>query len=457
MKKKVMILFLCIMDILILSVGYALQMTPMVYVALLGFAAILVSNTDEYLLPIVLFFLPWDNILKLSADSYTVFTLSIPFILILFLINNRHEKKLIDTDNIIIVLFFASVTLITKFLLNFNISGSYIQFLFMLIFIPMYLTIYTKKINFSVCIVFLSAGAVMASATAKILMGYSHMLKFIVIDEWKAVGLLRLSGFYGDSNFYSVHFLIAIAGMLLLLSKCSNFYKGIAESIGIFILIYYGMMSVSKMFIICLFIIIILWICALLIGQEKLSKKLTIFIGFIIIVTTLATFNIFIDQINYYLVRFGMVYNTESLTTGRSDLWIGYINYIFSEAWIFLFGNGYTDIDLNIVSNDTHNIILQSLYQMGIVGLIIVGVWIMKLFNSVHIEKPITFENKIYHLMIIVAFFLPWLSLDMLYFNEFFYIPALYLVFKKYINQWTEPMKADIKVPDYIKNSGELE
>jgi len=111
---------------------------------------------------------------------------------------------------------------------------------------------------------------------------------------------------------------------------------------------------------------------------------------------------------------------------------------VFSQVKIFLFGMGYTEIRVPIITGDTHNILLQTLFQTGVVGLILLALWVTKLICSVPLRNGIGFENKAYHLLILVGFFLPWLSLDMLYFNEFFYILVLYQVFRRQMNDWSE-------------------
>ncbi|MBZ9689213.1 hypothetical protein G9F72_023220 [Clostridium estertheticum] len=452
-KKENRVLALALIDVAILSFSHAYDINAITILALVGFALILLFSPSRLFLPIMLFYLPWSPILKISADSFTMFTLFVPLVFLVFMLKNGNKKRIIDTNNIILVLLLTFITLATKLCLGYSISGEYLQFLFMMLFTPLYLRVYVDKIYFPTCIVYFAVGAISASATSQILMNYPNMRSFIDVYEWRAIGLSRLSGFYGDSNFYSVHFLAAISGLLVMISKCKSKLEGVAEILGVFALIYYGMMSVSKMFIICLILIIIVWVCGFLIGKGRFSSKFVIMMGIFAGLLFLFLSNVFIEQINYYLVRFNMTDNTtSSFTTGRSDLWVSYLSYIFNDIWVLLFGIGLTNIRLSVFLNDTHNIVIEMLYQIGIVGSGIIVIWIKKLWNSICIKNKLSFGNRIYQFVMLIGLFLPWMALDMLYFDEFFYILWLYLVFKKYIMESNSEKVSALKIMSDVKS-----
>ena len=89
---------------------------------------------------------------------------------------------------------------------------------------------------------------------------------------------------------------------------------------------------------------------------------------FIIAICLAGVYIIAFDAINTYLLRLTMDADSElnDVFTGRLGIWDGYIELVFSNPKILLFGSGFSTIaDLG---KGTHNTYLEALYNLGIVG-----------------------------------------------------------------------------------------
>ncbi|MFE4238721.1 hypothetical protein [Peribacillus butanolivorans] len=430
-KRKYVILILTLISVFILSIGQAFNNQILLWGTMLLFFGITVFSHKKYFLPIMLFYLPWSPVLKTSPDTFTFFTLVVPCVFLLIIMSGIKIKEKYRKEYIFLPIFFTAYTLLVKLLNGFNIDMSYLFFIMMLFFIPIYARRYWEEIDFETCVLFLTTGVISACIAAKILMNFPHMLVYIDVYEWENVGLTRLSGFYGDANFYSVHILVAIASLLITLSKTSKKTLIVLQIGVIMALLYYGMLSVSKMFLICVASIAVLWFFSLVIEKRtllyKLGLALTILLGTVIAVAS----NLFTKQLDQYLIRFGMVTDTQSLTTGRSELYEMYINYLLSSIAKLFFGEGLSSELVNALAS--HNTIIQIIYQVGVCGLIFLIVWWWIVYSTLPNKVKLGTFEKYYFLIIIIAYFLPWLSLDMLYFDEFFYITLLSMLAKKYL------------------------
>ncbi len=436
-ENKVLILGL--INIAILSIGHAYNAGPILFVSFIGFILLAIFSPKELFLPIMLFYLPWSPVMKLSPDSFTIYTIILPIFFIYCILGSESKGTFLIRHNIIILTaFIAFLTLVVKLTLRYKIEPDYFVFTMLLLLIPTYLKAYHDKILFKTCIVFMTIGTISACITAEILMDFPHMLPYIDVYIWEQVGLIRTSGFYGDSNFYSTHILISISGLLILAASLYG-RAFIFSLIGIVVLIYFGAKSVSKMFLLTLALMLIIWLIAILLLRKNANKKITIIIGIAGVILFILFSDMFTDEINYYIFRFGMANDASTLTTGRSDLWLNYISFLSNNPFMMLFGQGYTQVlpDFNAGS---HNTIIQTLYQFGIAGTILIIFWLRE-FNKEVIIKAKTNKTASQICFVVlfgIACFVPWLALDMLFFDEFFYVTALFFIGQNYIKNQSQ-------------------
>lgn len=436
-KKNITVMVLCVVNVLILSSGHFLNNSSLVLFSLLSFFILIFIIPKSSFLAVVLFYLPWSPIMKLNPGGHTFYTIGLGlfFIFLLFTTELFNKRGILNLNNLFLICTIFVYTMVIKFILGYDLSLNYLMFLFMLILIPSYLILYHRKISFETSIIFFSLGIVTSGFSSKILMNYPHMLGYIKIAEWETIGLSRLSGFYGDPNFYSAHILVAIGGLLIIVIR-----KSLRDVVLLFTLIitliYLGFLSVSKMFLLVLIITLVIWGITVFVKNGKLTAKISIIFACIIGGYIISSFEIFTKQINMYLVRFGGVNDVSSLTTGRSNILEDYFFFFKDNPLALFFGQGFTDIYKGEIANAAHNTIIQVIYQFGIVGSILIIIWLMQilvLFNNTNrqSEKKLTFN--IYIILFAIVCFAPWLSLDILFADEFFLITSLFLIGKQYL------------------------
>jgi hypothetical protein len=371
--------------------------------------------------------------MKVTPDSYTIYTIILPIFFISLILESKVEGPIsITRSTVILTTSIALLTLSVKLISGYMITPDYLIFLMMLLLIPTYIKHYRNIISFRACIVFMTFGTISACIAAEFLMTYPHMMQYIDVYIWEQVGLIRTSGFYGDANFYSTHILVSISGLLVLTTSLrgKNF---ILSLIAMVILVYFGAKSVSKMFLLTLGFMIVVWLIAVLSLKGKGIRKFGIIISLAIAVIFIFSSNLFTDEINYYLFRFGSVDNAETFTTGRTDLWMGYISYLSDHPFTLLFGQGYTDI--TPFGTSSHSTIIQLIYQLGLAGAALVLLWFNEFKNAVVLggEMLKTMAQGFLIIVLAVACFAPWMALDMLFFDEFFYVTSLFFIGLNYI------------------------
>lgn len=418
-------LFIALLNVTLLSFAQALDNGILIALSIALFCSLVILSTKELFLPLMLFYLPWGPIIKIQPDGFTFFTLVIPIVFLILIF--KHKK--IDLKISIITFFFITLTILTKMIYSYSFSLEYGFILVMFLFIPTYYKSYNTKIDFKKCVYFLSIGIIAACISSQVLMKFPHMLAYIYIDSAEHIDLLRLNGFYGDANFYSAQILTAISGLLVLLGE--NTKDSILDYLLIVILLFFGLQSVSKMFLLITAALLFIWFLFFIADRRAISKKVGITLLIAITVVSVITLNVFQKQINYYFIRFGMITDVNSLTTGRSSILMSYLNYFNTNILSTFFGVGLSFVLVN--NRASHNTIVEVIYQLGLVGGVGLLFWIKLAFKDTGAS---IISNKFdrYIILLFIGCFASWLSLDMLTFDEFFYFILFFFVGKKYLS-----------------------
>lgn len=363
--------------------------------------------------PVLMFFLPWSTLMKLAPGSISFYTLSLIVICLAYVIRFRAR---LNMPCVVAAIFVMGLTLPAKLLAGGGLSMDYIMFLFLLALFPTVMRECVSGVSHRLLTVFFSLGIITAALSARSLASYGSIARYIDVDSWTNV--VRYSGYYGDANFYSAQISAALSGVLLQMLEEKNWKKILPWILLAVLLIYCGLMSASKMFVITLVVMGLLWILAILTmperGGVKLMLLLAICAGTVIVIGS----GIFTDAIATILYRFSFSSDISALTTGRTDLWLSYAKEIFSSPRILLLGNGYTNLKVN--GRASHNSLIQLIFQFGLIGSVPLIRW-MRSYVSDALAKC---RPKILHaLIVLVGIFLPWMALDMLFFDEFFLMP----------------------------------
>ena len=222
----------------------------------------------------------------------------------------------------------------------------------------------------------------------------------------------RFSGLQGNPNYYTLDIIIAMAAIVVLLYNNRNTK---IHTIFLVALSVFGLMSVSKSFLISWIFLIIFWLfISIKQGVRKTVKFLIVAIFGAMVIYFFAY-----ESINTYLYRLlgDSSGNLESITTGRTEIWISYLNEILDNIKILFFGNGMNTIS-ETIGMGTHNTYIETLFSLGFFGTIILlvtlristgkivlkqGVWIpiMVLMIRMFALGMLTYDNLWFYLAII--------------------------------------------------------
>ena len=161
-----------------------------------------------------------------------------------------------------------------------------------------------------------------------------------------------------------------------------------------------------------------IWIVAILKMRGRAGLKIVLLLAMSMLTAYIATSALFGGLVQVLLTRFSGANDLESFTTGRIGLWETYLTAVFSDIKIFLLGKGY--ISSLIGELASHSTPIQILYQLGVLGTPVLIYWLVCFYRKAYrVERRRRmFDLKI--LIVSVGCFLPWMAIDILFFDEFF-------------------------------------
>jgi hypothetical protein len=220
-------------------------------------------------MPVLLFFLPWSTLLKLRPGTISMYTIALLAVLLILLF--RNIKKFPVLHIFPAALLFV-LTLAVKTVTEDPIDNSYVLFFFCLLLFPLIASEKEKEYDFYTLILFLSLGIITAALSAKQLAVFPTIARYITIHSYDSI--IRLSGYYGDPNFYSAHITAAIAGIFVLVLNEAKLSRRLVLFVLMVLLVYCGFLSVSKSFILLFICMSLFWIIEILFRNGKMSSKL---------------------------------------------------------------------------------------------------------------------------------------------------------------------------------------
>ena len=217
----------------------------------------------------------------------------------------------------------------------------------------------------------------------------------------------------GNPNYYTIDIILALAAIVVMM------YNGKQRPIFLvfFVLLpIFGLLSLSKSFLITLLLLIVCWfILSIKRGIGGMARFV-----FIAIVGLAIAYYVAYDAINASLLRFmgDSSSSLEQVTTGRSAIWVHYVDALLEDFKILFFGNGLNTI-LESAGKGAHNTYLESLFSLGITGTVILlsaiglaigkislknAVWVPFLLLLVRMFAIgiLTYDNLWFYLLILV-------------------------------------------------------
>ena len=441
-------------NILFASVGVALllcgaQIVGSTIMVLGGLALYMILLVwccwNDYTFPVLLFFLPWSPIMRLSLSGFSVYTIGLVLICLISTFKNHFSFRVyqIKAGLMIMVL-----SLVSKLLDGSSLSFDYVAFLMMMILFPTVMQEHEKRTyNFYHCVIFFSLGIIIAALCAMFFEEYANIRKFVRVDSYLTI--VRRSGFYNDPNFYVAQILAALSGILALILQEKKGKKLVFLGTVALFLLYCGFLSGSKSFILTSALILLLWVGAIIKMRGRTGAKVALLAFLTCTVIFIATSAMFGDLIEVIMTRFSYANNMDSFTTGRTQLWKNYIYEILSNIKVFFMGKGFTNLKVN--GRASHNTIIQIFYQFGILGVPVIVYWIGCFFQEMqNINNQRTrFDIKLF--IVGIGTFLPWLAIDALFFDEFF----LFQMYMCLAINWFGQSSLSIKEKDFRFNMEE--
>lgn len=419
-RRKDLILISCILLSVCLIFAQAFRSALAIMVCLAAFLALTVySATCAFVAPVLLFFLPFAPLLKYDNGTLSFFSIALMAVYAIYIVIGGRNIK---GNHLLLGLGLIFLIIIVKIAYGYSFSNSFILFAASLLLMPLIAREMGKDYDFYLLTLFFATGVCTAAITAQYMGVFPGIAQFIKTDTY--AGITRRSGYYGDPNFYSAHITAGLSGILVLLNNTSK-KRMISLIIMAMLLLYCGFLSISKSFFLIASCLVLMWIILFMFKRGKFTGKVMVLLMISIGVVFLLSSTVFTDLFGMMLSRFSRDNSISDFTTRRTDIWISYLKEFENHPLQLMFGNGFTNIIL--YGKSTHNTIIQSVFQFGIVGSLFLMAWfisyIRAMLSNTIIKKNV---NSAYIIILAIGCFGPWMALDLLFFDEFFLIPIYF-------------------------------
>ena len=325
-----------------------------------------------------------------------------------------------------------ALTLTAKILQTGSITNDYLMFVFMLLLFPCIARSCPRATSFRCATMFFAGGIFSAAILARLVAHYPNISRYIIVESYLTV--TRLSGFYGDPNFYSAHVTACLAGVLVLLSRETEKRRQILLAVVSVALLYCGLLSASKTFVLTVACLFLFWLPILLERGNYGSARTRLLFGVLCAVAFVLVSPAFRQVLQIIGARFTEGEGLAGLTTNRTTLWLQYLTAFVHDIPLTLFGAGYTSV--NLFRKASHNTLIQAVYQFGILGIPLLLVWMWNMLADMFPESDKPLAGWKYTVLLCVGSFLPWMALDILQYDEFFLLPVYVLLGVAHVAGW---------------------
>lgn len=386
-------------------------------------------------IPVLLFFLPWSPLMKLAPGRISFYTIGL---LICCALALAQDGMRLTVRQVVLAASLMALTLTAKILQTGSITNDYLMFVFMLLLFPCVARSCPRATSFRCATMFFAGGIFSAAILARLVAHYPNISRYIIVESYLTV--TRLSGFYGDPNFYSAHVTACLAGVLVLLSRETEKRRQILLAAVSVALLYCGLLSASKTFVLTVACLFLFWLPILLERGNYGSARTRLLFGVLCAVAFVLVSPAFRQVIRIIGARFTEGEGLAGLTTNRTALWLQYLTAFVHDIPLTLFGAGYTSV--NLFRKASHNTLIQAVYQFGILGIPLLLVWMWNMLADMFPESDKPLAGWKYTVLLCVGSFLPWMALDILQYDEFFLLPVYVLLGVAHVAGWDTPAES---------------
>lgn len=406
----------CMVISVFLCYGQIRNSKALLAVCLLAFLGFVVLSCGRNaVFAVLLYFLPWSPLLRLDNKSVSFFTIALLAVCLVYCLKDHLS---FNTYQSVLAFFLVLLTLAAKLWQGNPIRNNYLFFVCMLFLLPSVVE-KSNAVSFKEATLFFAAGVVMAALIAQQTAGFPNISKYINVQSY--LSITRRSGFYGDPNFYAAHITACLAGVQLLLSREEKRVHQLALLALMVLLIYCGLLSASKSFVLTTAGLFLAWV-PILLEKGHRTSKFRLLLGIMCAGAVIVSSSAFEPLFEVIDERFSYAANISQLTTKRTDLWMDYLNEFAHNVSLTLLGHGYTSVTLHGWAS--HNTIIQSVYQFGLLGAPLLFIWVALTLKRVRQGLKDSRSNWRYTLLMLVGVVIPWIALDILFFDEFFLLPV---------------------------------
>lgn len=371
----------------------------------LSVASIVLLNEDDSICFMMLV-MSFANIFKASPGSQSFFTYLILFYVLWYLVKSRRISK-----SFLIAIVLLCVYLIFQIYFSIHILRT-IKFVANLMFVYFAISCSSSQ-NIKKMSVFYIIGIIVTSSLSALEI-IPNLINYIGSKEMHIDGeaVARFAGMYADPNYYSINLIIALCLIVILNHKK---LIGVIPSVGLSaLLVFFAGMTTSK----SAFLMLLLPLCFLM--YSKLKKR-NYLVFLVIVALGFVTVNLLfsgkIEIFNNVLSRIDNASDVNSLTTGRSNIWISYCEYFWDNPLPTLLGSGFGAQLVN--GRAAHNTYIDLVHYLGIIGTTL----LMLVFGVlIKIRKSKVKANQLnYSIWICIALMYFFLS-ELFYFDWAFHI-----------------------------------
>lgn len=386
-------------------------------------------------IPVLLFFLPWSPLMKLAPGRISFYTIGL---LICCALALAQDGMRLTVRQVVLAASLMALTLTAKILQTGSITNDYLMFVFMLLLFPCVARSCPRATSFRCATMFFAGGIFSAAILARLVAHYPNISRYIIVESYLTV--TRLSGFYGDPNFYSAHVTACLAGVLVLLSRETEKRRQILLAAVSVALLYCGLLSASKTFVLTVACLFLFWLPILLERGNYGSARTRLLFGVLCAVAFVLVSPAFRQVLQIIGARFTEGEGLAGLTTNRTTLWLQYLTAFVHDIPLTLFGAGYTSV--NLFRKASHNTLIQAVYQFGILGIPLLLVWMWNMLADMFPESDKPLAGWKYTVLLCIGSFLPWMALDILQYDEFFLLPVYVLLGVAHVAGWDTPAES---------------
>ncbi len=304
------------------------------------------------------------NIFKFSSGYTSFFTVLELMMVFILVIRNRYINVKAVSAIAVLLVYIVISDLINSHVVIIEYLRQFISFFVLYCFIMEYNNADDHNGLASMCIKGFVLGLLMSSVFAlfgdsvSALDSYTSQIG-IGVDSYMTY---RFSGLNSDPNYYSINVITALIGLIFLYCRkqIGNIFWVIFAALSAL-----GLLTYSKSFILMYIITIIIFIVVMARSHNTRALVLSV-----IMLIAAAAFYIYRNPVSLMIIinRLHSAGSLSVLTTGRTELWIEYMQFLWARPAYFIFGTG---IGAGLLTLSAHNWYIEALYYFGMIGSIL--------------------------------------------------------------------------------------